>query len=64
MSGRAEQKRRANAVKREVETELRRVYVLLEAGDVDLARGYLQTKLGLTKPIEQIRKELKRESVH
>lgn len=63
MAGRSEQRRREFHVKREVEQELRRIYAMLEHGDVDLLRGYLQFKLGMTTPYEQVRREL-RERIH
>lgn len=64
MAGRSEQKRRAFHVQREVEQEFRRLYAILESGDIDLLRGYLQSKLGMTKPFEEVRRELKREHIH
>lgn len=52
MAGRAEQKRRERIVKREVENELRRVYAILKAEGVQVVRGYLESRLGMTKPLE------------
>lgn len=59
MAGRAEQRRREFHVKREVEQELRRAYAILEQEGPELLRGYLQARLGMTKPLEQVRLELR-----
>lgn len=66
MAGRSEQRRREFHVKREVEQELRRIHAMLEHGNVELLHSYLQSKLGITKPLEQVRAELgsKREVIH
>lgn len=66
MAGRAEQRRREAHTKREVEQKLQRAYAILESGDLNLLRGYLQSELGMTKPIEEVRRELKesRERIH
>lgn len=66
MAGRAEQRRREFHVKREVDQKLRRAYAILESGDLNLLRGYLQSELGMTEPLDQIRRELKesRERIH
>lgn len=66
MAGRAEQRRRESHVKREVDQKFRRALAILESGDLDLLRGYLQSELGMTKPFEEVRRELKesRERIH
>lgn len=57
MAGRGEQKRRDRVVKREVENELQRVYAILDAEGVRAVRSYLQVRLGMAKPLEQVRSE-------
>lgn len=68
MSGQAEQKRRAAAIDRASERArnlaYREILELTEHEDLDLVIGYLQAKLGMTKPSEQIRRELRSERVH
>lgn len=70
MAGQPEQKRRAAAVERAVKrarsTAFREILELTEHDDMDLIKGYCQAELGMTKPLEQVRRELgiKREQVH
>lgn len=68
MAGQAEQKRRAAAVERASERArnlaYREMLEVAEHGDLDLVIGYLQAKLGMTKPLEQIRRELRSERIH
>jgi len=68
MAGRPEQARRAAAVavatKRARNVALREVLALTEHGDLDLIIGFCQAELGMTKPLEEVRRELNRETIH
>jgi hypothetical protein len=68
MPGQPEQKRRAAAVavaaKRARSAALREVLALTEHGDLSLIVGFCQAELGMTKPLEEVRRELNRETIH
>ena len=68
MAGRPEQIRRAAAVavaaKRARSIVLREVLALAEHRDLDLIIGFCHAELGMTKPLEEVRQELNRETVH
>lgn len=68
MAGRLEQKRRAAAEQRAAKRARNRALVevleLAEQGNLDLVVGFCQSELGITKPLEEVRRELREQMIH